>query len=277
MVDRLAPGEARLDLPGQQRHLAAGHVQAPPRLHEALVGLGLRHPGRVGELPQGAGRAPLAAVADPGGPVRATAPLPLVVPAPPLAAHPRAGGALPRAVGVAYPAPPTGLAVSAVVPERAVGVPRPCRAVAPELAGDARGVDAEPLRDPGEAPSPDDPVLDPPAHLEGEVGVVLCCRHVSHRLPGRRAEQWFQRTANRARGGRGRRGRVSARGARPLRQTYCSPSCTSFGNQEIFSPAFCGLCATGATPPARFQTRWRPRCSRTGRWHAAPRQTCRSA
>lgn len=43
MVDRLAPGEARLDLPGQERHLAAGHVQAPPRLHEALVGLGLRH------------------------------------------------------------------------------------------------------------------------------------------------------------------------------------------------------------------------------------------
>lgn len=92
MVDRLAPGESRLDLPGEKGHLVAGHVRAPPRLHEALVGLGLRHPGRVGELPQGAGRAPPAAVADPGGPVRATAPLPLVVPAPPLAAHPRAGG-----------------------------------------------------------------------------------------------------------------------------------------------------------------------------------------
>ena len=82
MVDRLALGGPRLDLPGQERHLAAGHVQAPPRLREALVGLGLRHPGRVGELLQGAGRAPLAAVAGPWRPMRAPTPLALVVRAP---------------------------------------------------------------------------------------------------------------------------------------------------------------------------------------------------
>lgn len=187
MVNRLAPGESRLDLPGEKGHLVAGHVRAPPRLHEALVGLGLRHPGRVGELPQGAGRAPPAAVADPGGPVRATAPLPLVVPAPPLPTHP-------RAAGVACPAAPAGLAVHAAVFGRLARAPRLGAAVAPELAGDARGVDAEPLRDPGEAPSLDGPVLDPPAHLEGEVGVVLCCRqagssHVGRNMTSRSSPQ----------------------------------------------------------------------------------------
>lgn len=97
--------------------------------------------------------------------------------------------------------------MGAVVPERAV---------APELAGDARGVDAESLRHPGGAPPLDDPVLDFPAHLEGEVGVVLCCRHVSHRLPGRRAEQWSQRMTNHVRNGRGRQGRESTGGTRSL-------------------------------------------------------------
>ena len=60
VVHRLAPREPRLHLAGQERHLAAGHVQPPPRLDEALVGLGLCHLGRVGEVPQGAGRAPAA-------------------------------------------------------------------------------------------------------------------------------------------------------------------------------------------------------------------------
>ena len=73
--------------------------------------------------------------------------------------------ALPCGAGVAYPAAPAGLVVRAVVPGQTVGVLQLGRAVAHQLAGDARGVDAEPLRNPGEAPSLGDSVLDPPAIL----------------------------------------------------------------------------------------------------------------
>lgn len=85
VVHRLAPRQPGLHLAGQERHLAPRHVQAAPRLDKARLGLGLDHLGRVGEVPQGAGRAPLAVVADLGRPVRAPAPLALVARASPFA------------------------------------------------------------------------------------------------------------------------------------------------------------------------------------------------
>lgn len=74
--------------------------------------------------------------------------------------------------------------MGAVVSERAVGVLRLGTAVAPELARDARGIDVEPFRHPGEAPALDGPVLDFLAHLKGEVDVVPCCRHGLTAFPG---------------------------------------------------------------------------------------------
>ena len=58
--------------------------------------------------------------------------------------------------------------------------------------GDMSGVDARPLRNPGKGPALDDPVLYLLAHLEVEMPVVPCCRHVLTAFPGGVQGMWQQ-------------------------------------------------------------------------------------